>query len=108
MFAPEPVSWTTRLRRAAALVKAFALLEDPPSRAPAPTAPTAGGPAARISADLAPHVVHAHAQRTHPHRLPLAGRPVPRRPGSVPARPAPCTMPLPRGAEKARSTHADR
>jgi hypothetical protein len=95
MFATAVSRWTARLARAIALVKAFALLEDAPRSAPAracPSPPRDAGP--RTTADTAPHVVHAHEQRTHPHRLPLAAAPRTRRPGAPPRPVQPCTMPV--------------
>jgi hypothetical protein len=109
MFARSPSTFADRVRRAAALVKAFALLEDPPrsAEARAPIAP-GWGSAARLTANLPTHVVHAHAQRTHPHRLPLAVTRRLRRPGAVPAPAAACTMPLARRAQRASTAHVDR
>jgi hypothetical protein len=95
MFAHHLPRWTARLTRAAALVKAFALLEDPP-RSAAATAHAPGAPAAvlRSATDPSSHVSHAHEARTHPHRRRLAAPARARRPGAVVARPAPCTTPV--------------
>jgi len=101
MFASHLPRWTAGLRRAAALVKAFALLEDAPrSAAPAPRR--------RRLAQIPPLVVDPragapehdrHMARTHPHRRALTHVRV-RRDGAVPARPAACTVPIaaPHGA----------
>jgi hypothetical protein len=109
MFAPPSSSWSLRIRRAAALVKAFVLLEDPP-RSAATTALIAPGRSSgpRPAADLPTHVVHAHAQRTHPHRLPLAAARRVRRPGAVPAPAAACTMPVGRRTPRVSTAHVDR
>ncbi len=102
MFASNLPSWTASLRRAAALVKAFALLEDAPRGAVAQ-------PRARRLADTPPlpldHAIAAggghdgdlHAARVHPHRRALRATRE-RREGAVADRPAACTVPLkPRG-----------
>ncbi|HTN25318.1 MAG TPA: hypothetical protein VL120_15110 [Solirubrobacteraceae bacterium] len=117
MFASEPPTWTSRLRRAAALVKAFALLEDPPrdarraatARLPASAAPPSA-PAAPSSA-LRPAAVgerapHSDRGRAHPHRLALVTTAAPRRPGAPPARPQPCTMPIVRTPRRTQRSKA--
>lgn len=95
MFASHPTGWTARLARAAALVKAFALLEDPPrSAAHAAHVPVTGDHALRPAAEPSYHGSHAHAARTHPHRRGLGPAAHSRRPGAVPARPLPCIVPI--------------
>jgi hypothetical protein len=90
MFAPHLPRWTARLARAVALVKAFALLEDPPRSAQTST----GAPPARVS----------RRPGVHPHDRRLAARAHlrPRRPGSVAAKPAACTVPIGRRARVGR------
>ena len=98
MFAPDASPWTTRLRRAAALVKAFALLEDAPrgdqaaAHAAGPASPSA--PSGARAPGAPEHIQHSDRGRAHPHQLPLATIAAPRRPGAPPARPQPCTMPI--------------
>src|SRR4051794_11128070 len=101
MFAYHLPRWTAGLRRAAALLKAFALLEDGP-RGAAPT-PRRGSLAQRSPLGLdrregAPEH-DRHGARAHPHRRALTHVHV-RRHGALPARPAACTVPIvaPRGA----------
>jgi hypothetical protein len=154
MFATHPSGWTARLRNALALLKAFALLEEPSRRAThlpcvgrgaatrAPgvspdaartmvVAPDAAGakavaPDAARAKAVAPDTARAKAvapdtarakaiapdtartprlagaserpearhRQTRPHRGPLRPAPRTRRPGTVPARPVPCTAPI--------------
>jgi hypothetical protein len=107
MFASQLPRWTAGLRRAAALVKAFALLEDAP-RSAAPERQR------RALAQLPPLALDPrggapehdrHAARAHPHRRALTHVRM-RRDGAVPARPAACTMPIaaPRGVEARGAT----
>jgi hypothetical protein len=97
MFAPSVSRWTARLARAAALAKAFALLEDPPRSvaAGAHVDGLAGAPL-RPASDPSAHVTHAHEARTHPHRRRLVAGARERRPGAVAARPVRCTVPIAR------------
>jgi hypothetical protein len=107
MFAPQTSGWTDRLRRAAALLKAFALLEEAPGQ-PVSTVPRAAitHPAGRSGATSAGRAYRPQEARTHPHRQTLAISRTARRPGA-PARPAqPCTMPTARrsfGTDRARA-----
>ncbi|HUR85700.1 MAG TPA: hypothetical protein VMY78_10165 [Solirubrobacteraceae bacterium] len=78
MFASDLPRWTASLRRAAALVKAFALLEDAP-------------PSASVAARPCRHADNA------PRRLadiPALRATRERREGAVAARPAVCTVPV--------------
>ena len=90
--APASFVWH-RIRRAAALLRAFALLEDPPvpRQSDGRTTATESDPA------LVPEPAHAslvaHLRDTHPHRVRLATPRLPRRPG-VPPRPAACLTPV--------------
>lgn len=94
VFAHRLTSVADRLRRAAALIRAFALLDDP-AAAPLPQAghtqrETIGGQASAPLPDLSSD----HVRAPHPHRMTLAGGRLPRRLGAVPARPTPCLSPV--------------
>lgn len=99
MFVASFPSLLGRIRRAAAWMRAFALLEDPP-RGPLPDAPrvsaatrTGVAPARNRHAEVDHHALVAHLRDVHPHRraLPAAARL--RRPGVSPP-PAVCLTPL--------------
>jgi hypothetical protein len=97
MFASHISRWTARLARAAALVKAFALLEDPPRSAAAGAgADRLAGAPLRPASDPSIHVALARAARTHPHRRHLGAAPRARRPGAPRPRPQACVVPIPR------------
>jgi hypothetical protein len=103
MFATSHSPWIERLRRAAALVKAFALLEEPPRSAPSP-ASTPVHPAATHT--RAAHRACQREPRVHPHRAALVAPTWDRRPGAPPRPVQPCTMPLVKrvaGGERSRA-----
>jgi hypothetical protein len=99
MFAHRFPRLTASLARAAALVKAFALLEEPPRSAPAAAHPAA------TNTRAAGHSAYQCEPRGHPHRAALVAPAWDRRPGAPPRPVAPCTMPILR---RARDGHGDR
>jgi hypothetical protein len=97
VFAPRLTSVADRLRSAAALIRAFALPDDP-AAAPLPQAADAqraavGGQACAPLPPL-PDLSSDDVRAPHPHRVTLAGGSLPRRPGAVPARATPCLSPV--------------
>jgi hypothetical protein len=107
MFASHLPRWTASLRRAAALVKAFALLEDAPRSAPTASRPRrlSDTPPLRLTSGAACHagaVAELDDARTHPHRRTLRARSR-RRDGAVTARPMPCTVPIVRRSRDERA-----
>jgi len=91
MFVAHLRSLATRISRVAACVRAFALLEDPPSRTVADRLPAAGD-ASQAPARQPPAVRHPRA--LHAHRAPLAPARRERRPGAITPRPALCLTPI--------------
>jgi hypothetical protein len=104
MFATSHAPWIERLRRAAALVKAFALLEEPPRSAPAPVRAPVHAPATNTRATR--HSAYPRESRTHPHRAALVAPAWDRRPGAPPRPVQACTMPLVTRVAGGERTHA--
>ncbi|MEA2190509.1 MAG: hypothetical protein QOI73_630 [Solirubrobacteraceae bacterium] len=89
MFGPSKTPVTERLRRAAELVRAFALLEDEGDRQPVGDHPAP--PLTRTEVALEPIAV---ALVPHPHSARLVRGPRRRRPGTIDPRPPLCLTPV--------------
>jgi hypothetical protein len=95
MFGPSKTPLTERLRRAAELVRAFALLEDAGDRRPRPTAPTAAAAIGVAPGAIGEAIGSARASAVpHPHSVRLVREPRRGRPGTIAPRPARCLTPI--------------
>jgi hypothetical protein len=112
MFASMTFSMTEQLRRAGAYLKAFALLEDPPSAPLAPRGETGSQRTAslgsRATTTRAATRLPAGVCASHAHRGPPPTSVAPtrrRRPGVPPSRPQICLTPIAAAAAAAGAQH---
>lgn len=100
MFGASKTSLADRLRRAAALVKAFAFLEDPPLAVARPCDELRFAAKHAEFQSATPGLRAEHQLPAHGHRIPLSRPARRRRPGTPSQRPTICLTPLTR-----RTTH---